>query len=47
VCSSDLSQRKVERPEKSVISEMVNNEGYSSVAKKFGVTSNTVKKWLK
>jgi hypothetical protein len=41
------NRRKVDRPEKSVISEMVNNEGYSSVAKKFGVTDNTVRKWLK
>ena len=40
------SRRKVDRPEKSVIFEMVTNEGYSSVARKFGVTDNTVRKWL-
>ena len=41
------SRRKVDRPEKSIIFEMVTNEGYSTVAKKFGVTDNTVRKWLK
>ena len=40
------SRRKVDRPEKSVIFEMVANEGYRSVGRKFGVSDNTVRKWL-
>jgi len=45
-CSGKL-KRKVDRPEKSVILEMVSVEGYSSVARKFNVSDNTVRKWLK
>jgi DNA-directed RNA polymerase subunit RPC12/RpoP len=44
---SHKSMRKVDRPEKSIIFEMVSVEGYSSVARKFNVSDNTVRKWLK
>jgi len=39
--------RKVERPPYNTLLKEVNNLGYVSVGKKYNVTDNTIRKWLK
>lgn len=45
-CSSIL-KRKVERPSKSVLTKDVEKLGYSATGRKYGVSDNTIRKWLK
>jgi 5-methylcytosine-specific restriction endonuclease McrA len=42
-----LNSRKVERPEKDILLKEVNDSGYSKVGRKYGVSDNTIRKWLK
>ena len=44
---SHLKQRKVQRPEYTILSKMVEDEGYVSVGKKYGVSDNCVRNWLR
>lgn len=44
-CSS-LSQRKSERPDISTIKEDIENMGYVKTGKKYGVSDNTIRKWV-
>lgn len=44
---SDLSQRKHLRPNIDILIDEVNNIGYSAVGRKYGVSDNTIKKWIK
>jgi len=39
--------RKVERPEYNVLLAEVNSIGYSATGRKYGVSDNAVRKWLK
>jgi hypothetical protein len=49
--SSDLqrskTQRKVKRPEFDVLQNEVNELGYSATGRKYGVSDNAIRKWLK
>ena len=45
-CSSILL-RKVERPEYDILIDDVNKFGYRNTGKKYGVSDNTIKNWLK
>ena len=40
-------QRKVDRPPYKVLKKEVDNLGYSGTGKKYGVSDNSVRKWLK
>jgi very-short-patch-repair endonuclease len=42
-----LSQRKVERPTKETLIREVNNLGYCAVGRKYGVSDNAIRKWIK
>ncbi len=44
---SHIKQRKVDRPKYDVLKKMVENEGYVSVGKKYGVSDNCVRNWLR
>lgn len=41
------SRRKVERPSKEELSQLITNIPMSSIAKKYGVSDNSVRKWAK
>lgn len=41
------SQRKVERPSKQTLLMEIENTSYVAVGKKYGVSDNTIRKWLK
>lgn len=44
----DIKQRKVKnRPSKEILLKDIENIGYSSTGKKYGVSDNTIRKWLK
>lgn len=40
-------QRKVERPDIETLLESVENIGYSKTGLKYGVTDNTIRKWIR
>jgi len=42
-----LSKRMVDRPEYSVLINEVNNFGYSETGRKYGVSDNAIRKWIK
>jgi len=42
-----LSRRKVERPNKEELINLVNSNGLEATGRKYGVTGNAIKKWLK
>ncbi len=42
-----LNQRKVERPDKNILIEEINKLGYSGTGRKYGVSDNAIRKWLK
>jgi hypothetical protein len=42
-----LESRKVERPDYETLKEEVLNNGYSSTGRKYGVSDNSIRKWLK
>ena len=44
-CSSFL-KRKVERPDKELLIEDVKELGYSGTGRKYGVSDNTIRKWI-
>ena len=43
----DFSQRKQERPEINLLKEEVDKYGYSATGRKYGVSDNSIRKWLK
>lgn len=43
----NLSRRKVERPTKEELLKMIKDTSYVKVGKKYGVSDNTIRKWLK
>lgn len=45
-CSSEC-QRKVQRPEKSELEKEVNQFSWRALGRKYGVTDNTIRKWVK
>jgi predicted RNA-binding Zn-ribbon protein involved in translation (DUF1610 family) len=49
VCSKceKESRRKVERPPLYVLQSEIDNMGYSAVGRKYGVSGNSIRKWLK
>lgn len=49
VACSRMSQRKVSRPNKETLKEILKNNksGFSGVAKQFGVSDNAIRKWCK
>ena len=44
---SKIAQRKVERPSKNILLEDIQNLGYSGTGRKYGVSDNCIRKWLK
>ena len=44
---SKLNQRKVDRPTINVLLEDVKNLGYKGTGRKYGVSDNAIRKWLK
>lgn len=46
ICKSKNS-RKVERPNKAILLEEIKNLGYVATGKKYGVSDNAVRKWIK
>ena len=44
---SRIGRRKVDRPSKEVLQKEVNKIGYSATGRKYGVTDNTIRKWLR
>lgn len=44
---SHIAQRKTERPSKEVLLFDVKNLGYSETGRKYGVSDNAIRKWLK
>lgn len=42
-----MKQRKVQRPEYTILCKMVEDEGFVSVGKKYGVSDNCVRNWLR
>jgi len=45
-CSS-MNQRKVARPDISTLLNEVNESSYKAVGRKYGVSDNTIRKWIK
>ena len=43
---SQIAQRKVVRPPIEVLVEEIKSSGYSSVGRKYGVSGNSIKKWV-
>ena len=44
---NDKSKRKTERPDKDALLTEISELGYSAVGRKYGVSDNAVRKWLK
>jgi len=42
-----ISIRKIERPSKDVLLEEIKENGYSATGRKYGVSDNAIRKWLK
>ena len=42
-----LKQRKVERPSLEILLEEIGNLGYCGTGRKYGVSDNTIRKWIK
>ncbi len=47
VSCSKLSQRKVERPSYEQLLKEVKEFGYSATGRKYGVSDNSIRKWIK
>lgn len=45
--NAHIKQRKVQRPEYTILCKMVEDEGFVSVGKKYGVSDNCVRNWLR
>jgi transposase-like protein len=41
------NRRKVERPPKEELIKLINDIGYSATGRKYGVSDNAIRKWLK
>lgn len=46
VCKG-IKQRKIERPDKNILLEEIKELGYTGTGKKYGVSDNSIRKWLK
>lgn len=44
---SRLARRKVKRPSKDELNDLLNKNSYCAVGRMFGVSDNTIRKWLK
>lgn len=44
---NNLSQRRVKRPEYEVLLKEIKDNGYTATGKKYGVSDNAIRKWLK
>jgi len=44
---NSINQRKVERPDKEILLKEVEELGYSATGRKYGVSDNAIRKWLK
>jgi len=44
---ADLKQRKVERPDKETLLKDIEELGYKGTGRKYGVSDNAIRKWLK
>jgi hypothetical protein len=42
-----ISQRKVKRPEYEILKQEINDFGYTGTGKKYGVSDNAIRKWVK
>ena len=42
-----IKNRRVERPLKEVLLQEVKEKGYSATGRKYGVSDNAIRKWLK
>jgi 5-methylcytosine-specific restriction endonuclease McrA len=42
-----IKRRKVERPSKEILLKLVNDIGFSATGRKYGVSDNSIRKWLK
>lgn len=42
-----MNQRKVQRPDIDVLLTEINESNYSAVGRKYGVSDNTIRKWIK
>jgi hypothetical protein len=47
VSCSKFNQRKAERPSKEILLEDIANLGYCGTGRKYGVSDNAIRKWLK
>jgi hypothetical protein len=49
MCQSCLgkSKRRVERPDRNILLKEIEEFGYSKVGIKYGVSGNSIKKWVK
>ena len=43
----NMSQRKVERPSKEHLLREIESSNYCAVGREYGVSDNTIRKWLK
>ena len=43
----NMEQRKVQRPSQEHLLNEINNNGYSATGRKYGVSDNTIRKWVK
>jgi len=48
-CDTEMkkTRRKVERPSKEELIKLINDIGYSATGRKYGVSDNAIRKWLK
>lgn len=48
-CDNDIKikMRKVERPDKEILIKLVKEIGYSATGRKFGVSDNSIRNWIK
>lgn len=44
---SAINQRKIKRPDKNLLLKEVNELGYSGTGRKYGVSDNAIRKWIK
>lgn len=44
---SKFNQRRVERPKYEILIDEIKKDGYSFVGRKYGVSDNSIRKWIK
>ena len=42
-----ISQRKIERPSRELLKDLIRSETFTNIAKQYGVSDTTIKKWCK